>query len=148
MYELRSTSTKKYDFKYRVCACLSSINICSHQPPTIPPRQQNLLKLSYLELKKKRKQWLLYPYVLPAVLSYNDWYTSRWELRQQNRSSIQWFKWCTVNLNIVNKTIWRYIITGLVACNRNFNVTKKKGIPRKKSKNGRASLLNRSVMLL
>ena len=85
MYKLRSTSTKKYDFKYRVCAAkraagLSSINICSHHPPTIPPRQQNLLKLSYLELKKKRKQWLLYPYVLPAVLSYNDWYTSRWEL--------------------------------------------------------------------
>jgi len=51
------------------------------------------VQIIYLKLNKKGKQWLLYPNVLPAVLSYNDWYTSRWELREQKKSSIQWTKW-------------------------------------------------------
>ena len=68
--------------------------ICSHHPTTIPLRQQKLFRLSHLKLNKKGKQWLLYPNVLLAVLSYNDWYTSRWELREQKKkSSIQWTKW-------------------------------------------------------
>ena len=52
------------------------------------------VQIIYLKLNKKGKQWLLYPNVLLAVLSYNDWYTSRWELREQKKkSSIQWTKW-------------------------------------------------------
>jgi hypothetical protein len=54
--------------------------ICSHHSTKAAKAVQTIIPQT-----KQGKQWLLYPNVLPAVLSYNDWYTSRWELWQQKQ---------------------------------------------------------------